>query len=133
MTDLSILVDYTRYSGTGGCPLAVGIRLTRIIDIALRDSLTVDKGRNPGVNFLHKMLRLVPIHAWRHPSLISSLRLAKSRGHIIYNDTSLNGAYTVHLNIYRNFLVTAAKFHYYLDSWGVGVSKNLKFLHSMFE
>lgn len=64
---------------------------------------------------------------------MGSLRLAKSRGHIIYNDTSLNSAYTVHLNVYRNYLITAAKLHYYLDSWGVDVSKNTKFLHSMFE
>lgn len=62
---------------------------------------------------------------------MSSPRLAKSRSHIIYNDTSLNGAYTVHLNIYRSFLITAAKLHYYLDSWRVDVSKNVKFLHSM--
>jgi telomerase reverse transcriptase len=96
MMDLSILADYTRYSGT-----------------ALRDSLTVDKGRNPGVNFVHKMLRL-----------------AKSRSHIMYNDTSLNSPHTVHLNIYRSFLITAAKMHYYLEGWGVDVSKNGKFLHN---
>ncbi|KAH0833044.1 hypothetical protein J3R83DRAFT_12035 [Lanmaoa asiatica] len=93
---LSILADYTRYNGT-----------------AIRDTLTVDKGRNAGVNFAHKMLRL-----------------AKSRNHIIYNDTSLNSAHTVHLNIYRSFLITATKMHYYLESWGVDVSKNVKFLHN---
>lgn len=60
MTDLSILADYTRYSGTGKCPPLLGISLTRTVDIDLKDSLTVDKCRNPGVNFVHKMLRSVP-------------------------------------------------------------------------
>lgn len=71
MTDLSILADYTRYSGTGRCAPPLEIGLTKTIYIALRDSLTVDKGRNPGVNFVHKMLRLVSIHTSHYVSLIS--------------------------------------------------------------
>ncbi|KAN0092975.1 hypothetical protein V8E55_003759 [Tylopilus felleus] len=58
------------------------------------------------------------------------LRLAKSRSHIIYNDAGLNSAHTVHLNIYRSFLITAAKMHYYIESWHVDVPKNAKFLHN---
>ena len=64
MADLSILADYTRYSGTGrylDCTLH-GIGLTKTIYAALRDSLTVDKGRNPGTKFVRKMLQLVLVH-----------------------------------------------------------------------
>lgn len=60
-TDLSILADLTRYGGTGRCFPPHGTGLMReLFYIDLRDSLTVDRGRNPGVNFAHKMLRYAP-------------------------------------------------------------------------
>ncbi|KAG6331207.1 hypothetical protein ID866_7879 [Astraeus odoratus] len=58
------------------------------------------------------------------------LQLVKSRSHIIFSDVDLNSSYTVYLNIYRHFLLTAAKMHYYIESWGIDLSKSENFIRN---
>lgn len=41
-------------------------------------------------------------------------RMGKHRTHILFCDTVLSTATTVHLNVYQNFLLTAMKMHLYL-------------------
>jgi telomerase reverse transcriptase len=83
MTDLSVEVDYDRY-----------------MNIHLRNTLTIARGRSSGRTFLNKMLLL-----------------AKARSHIIYTDSRLNSAHTVYKNIYQNFLLTAMKMDAYVRDW----------------
>lgn len=45
------------------------------------------------------------------------------RSHILFTDSSLNSPFTVHLNIYENFLITAMKAVQYVMEWGVDVNK----------
>ncbi|KAM6504331.1 hypothetical protein JOM56_001274 [Amanita muscaria] len=56
------------------------------------------------------------------------LQHSKYRCHIIYTDTSLNGEYVVHLNIYQNFLLLAMKMHTFLRARGLGLRKNESFI-----
>lgn len=77
----------------------------------LKDSLTIDKGRRPGATFVYKMLQQV-----------------KARTHIIFMDVGLNDSHTVYKNIYQNFLITAAKMHYYIEGWGIDMSRNMAFI-----
>ncbi|KAL9714258.1 Telomerase reverse transcriptase [Leucoagaricus gongylophorus] len=86
MKDLSISVDYTRYHG-----------------INLSSTLTITRGRKPGLGFVRKMLKL-----------------AKTRCHVIYTDPALNRKSVIYLNIYQNFLVAAMKMHCYLREWPPG-------------
>jgi telomerase reverse transcriptase len=94
MSTLSVRVDYSRYRGND-----------------MEYSITVHKGRRPGLVFIHKMLQS-----------------AKARSHVIYTDTDLNGSHTVHVNVYQNFIVSAMKMHHYLMAWGIDVGKNTKLL-----
>ncbi|OBZ72156.1 Telomerase reverse transcriptase [Grifola frondosa] len=77
----------------------------------LQDSLTVNVGRRACVTFTHKMMQL-----------------AKSKSHIIWNDTTLNSVHTVYLNIYQNFMLLAMKMHHYLRSWGLNVPGSFSFI-----
>ena len=133
MADLSVSADYTRYHETckmqvNPCPLP---RLTTCID--LQDSLTVERGRRPGVTFVHKMMQYVPRYAFTFPSRCPSclLRLTKAKSHILFTDVGLNSRHTIYLNIYQNFLLSAMKMHHYLRQWGYNVKKNTSFLRSM--
>lgn len=80
----------------------------------LEYSLTVDKKRRPGVAFTRKMLLM-----------------AKSRSHMIYTDTQLNGLHTAHVNVYQSFIIAATKMHHYIMSWGLDIVKNQKFLNNV--
>ena len=46
-------------------------------------------------------------------------------------DVGLNDSHTVYKNIYQNFLITAAKMHYYIEGWGIDMSRNMAFILSM--
>jgi len=96
MTDLSVSADYSRYN-----------------DTYLRDSLTVERGRRPGVTFVHKMMQLT-----------------KAKSHIIFCDSGLNSPHVVHLNVYQNFLLSAMKMHHYLREWGLNVTKSACFIRN---
>jgi hypothetical protein len=87
----------------------------------LVDSLTVEKGRAPGLSFKHKVLRSVWSSFNLHHLIFS--RMARTRSHILFTDSSLNSSFTVHLNIYENFLITAMKVVQYVMEWGVDVNK----------
>lgn len=55
MKNLSVVVDYRKYSGQG----TITFRrccVSRLIRKDIKDSLTVDKGRKPGAVFAYKML-----------------------------------------------------------------------------
>ncbi|KAK2460975.1 hypothetical protein APHAL10511_007445 [Amanita phalloides] len=93
--ELTITVDYPRYFG-----------------INLLDSVTVHRGKNPGLSFTNRMLLY-----------------SKARSHIIYTDISLNGERVVYLNIYQNFLLLAMKMHTYLRARGLGSRKNESFIY----
>ena len=60
----------------------------------------------------------------------TTIRLAKSKSHIIFNDPELNTPHIIHKNIYENFLVTAMKMHYYLRSWTLDLQKSASFIAS---
>ncbi|KAG5646942.1 hypothetical protein DXG03_001665 [Asterophora parasitica] len=98
MKDLSVTADYSRYNGT-----------------TLRDTLTIDRGRHPGVTFTHKML-------W----------LARSKCVPIYSDSALNTTDVIYLNVYQNFLLCAMKMHGYLSDWGRKSRRNSPFIYGMF-
>ncbi|KAG8948061.1 hypothetical protein FRC04_010103 [Tulasnella sp. 424] len=80
--------------------LCVSADYTRLEDIHLSMTLTVQRGRKPGAAFRQRI-----IHA------------AKIRNLVIFNDTSFNGRKVVYLNIFQNFALTAMKMHCYLKSW----------------
>lgn len=56
--------------------------------------------------------------------------MAKSRSHMIYTDTQLNGLHTAHVNVYQSFIIAATKMHHYIMSWGLDIVKHQKFLNS---
>jgi hypothetical protein len=70
-------------------------------------------------------------HAFESSEFVTLIRLAKSKRHDIYCDTEFNTSTTVYLNIYQNFVLSAMKMHRYLRCWGIDVSKNVAFIHSM--
>lgn len=58
MTDLSVSADYTRYHETCESSLCLPRERSRLMTYAdLQDSLTVERGRRPGVTFVHKMMQ----------------------------------------------------------------------------
>jgi hypothetical protein len=57
--------------------------------------------------------------------------MARMRSHILFTDMSLNTSFTVHLNIYENFLITAVKVVQYVMEWGIDVSKAQALLQGM--
>ncbi|KAG8899700.1 hypothetical protein FRB99_006494 [Tulasnella sp. 403] len=94
MTNLHVQADYERFQSTH-----------------LSNTLTVYRGKNPGVAFRQKMQ-----HA------------TKLRSHIIYLDTSLNGRKVVYTNIFQNLAFTAMKMHSYLKSWGSKLDHRQNFI-----
>ncbi|KAG8870325.1 hypothetical protein FRB97_009861 [Tulasnella sp. 331] len=81
---LRVQTDYTRFQG-----------------VHVSSTLTVQRGKNPGLVFRQKMIHV-----------------AKMRNHAIFHDTNLNGRKIVYVNVFQNFLFTAMKMHGYLKSWG---------------
>lgn len=77
--------------------LGVSTDLTRYANIDIRDTLTVEYCRRPGNALVEKMIQSV-----------------KSRCHILFTDTALNGERRAYANIYSSFLVAALKFSAYL-------------------
>ena len=57
-------------------------------------------------------------------------RFAKSKSHIIFNDSVLNPRSVVLKNIYQNFLLCAMKMHHYLQDWGPEMTKSSAFILS---
>ncbi|KAJ3515494.1 hypothetical protein NLJ89_g1720 [Agrocybe chaxingu] len=95
--NLSIRVDYMRYRGSG-----------------IRSTLTIDRGRRPGIAFSYKMLQL-----------------AKAKSHAIFSDSDLNTEHVVYLNLYQNLLMTAVKMHEYIRDWSTNRRRNNTFLETM--
>ncbi|CAA7267063.1 unnamed protein product [Cyclocybe aegerita] len=95
--NLSIRVDYTRYHGSG-----------------IRSTLTIDRGRRPGIAFSYKMLQL-----------------AKAKSHAIFSDSDLNTEHVVYLNLYQNLLMTAVKMHEYIRDWSANRRRNNTFLQNV--
>ncbi|CAL1716650.1 unnamed protein product [Somion occarium] len=91
--------------------LSVTVDYGRFHSDYLQDSLTVESGRHAGTTFVQKMMQL-----------------AKSKSHIIYNDSVLNAKPVVLKNIYQNFMLCAMKMHYYLQNWGLDVLKSPAFI-----
>ncbi|GAC99531.1 hypothetical protein PHSY_007133 [Pseudozyma hubeiensis SY62] len=77
--------------------LSVSTDLTRYKGLDMRDTLTVEYSRKPGLALVEKMIQSV-----------------KSRCHILFTDTALNGDRKVYGNVYSCFLVAAVKFEAYL-------------------
>lgn len=77
--------------------LGVSTDLARYVGIDIRDTLTVEYCRQPGAALVEKMIQSV-----------------KSRCHILFTDTALNGDRRVYANIYSSFLVAALKLSAYL-------------------
>ncbi|SPO21381.1 uncharacterized protein UTRI_00858 [Ustilago trichophora] len=77
--------------------LGVSTDLARYAGIDIRDTLTVEYCRRPGAALVEKMIQSV-----------------KSRCHILFTDTALNGDRRVYANIYSSFLVAALKLTAYL-------------------
>lgn len=77
--------------------LGVSTDLTRYKGIDLRDTLTIEYCRRPGAALVEKMIQSV-----------------KSRCHILFTDTALNGDRRAYANAYSSFLVAALKFTAYL-------------------
>ncbi|SPO20458.1 uncharacterized protein UTRI_00858_B [Ustilago trichophora] len=77
--------------------LGVSTDLARYAGIDIRDTLTVEYCRRPGAALVEKMIQSV-----------------KSRCHILFTDTALNGDKRVYTNIYSSFLVAALKLTAYL-------------------
>ncbi|KAF5382158.1 hypothetical protein D9615_004408 [Tricholomella constricta] len=96
MKDLSVTVDYSRYHGT-----------------SLRNTLTVDRGRHPGIIFSHKML-------W----------LSRTKSRPIYSDSALNTDDVIYLNVYQNFLLCAMKMHGYLCDWNSKSRRDSPFIYN---
>jgi hypothetical protein len=124
--DLSIKGDYTREIGrtspslTTGCLHHSLMLQSRSIDI--RNALTVDLGRNPGLQIRqkaftyvsspspHRVLPLPRTSRAHSPSLTRACRnLSLLRASISFNDTNLNPPRIVYLNIYQNLLFCAMK------------------------
>ncbi|KAF7424166.1 hypothetical protein PC9H_009469 [Pleurotus ostreatus] len=95
MKDLSVAVDYSRFHGT-----------------SIGNTLTVDRGRNPGKTFVNKILRL-----------------AKSRSQAILYDPELNSEHVVLLNVYQHFLMLAMRTHAYVRSWGLKTKRDSAYLY----
>jgi len=63
MKDLSISVDYSRYHGTSKPSMSPNWRLPLMNEYSgLSNTLTIARGRKPGLNFVRKMLRWVVFH-----------------------------------------------------------------------
>lgn len=77
--------------------LGVSTDLTRYAATDMRDTLTVEYCRRPGVALVEKMIQSM-----------------KSRCHILFTDTALNGDDRVYANVYTSFVVAALKFSAYL-------------------
>ncbi|CBQ68186.1 conserved hypothetical protein [Sporisorium reilianum SRZ2] len=77
--------------------LGVATDLTRYAGLDMRDTLTVEYARRPGAALVDKMVQSV-----------------KSRCHVLFTDTALNGARGAYANVYASFLVAALKFAAYL-------------------
>ncbi|TKY90997.1 hypothetical protein EX895_000996 [Sporisorium graminicola] len=77
--------------------LGVSTDLARYAGLDMRDTLTVEYSRRPGAALVEKMITSV-----------------KSRCHVLFTDTSLNGSRRVYANVYASFLVAALKFAAYL-------------------
>ncbi|KAK7690659.1 hypothetical protein QCA50_005758 [Cerrena zonata] len=91
--------------------LSVTIDYGRFHENYLQDSLTVETGRHAGAIFAQKLMQL-----------------AKSKSHIIFNDSVLNPKKVVLKNIYENFLLCAMKMHYYLQNWGLEIPKSSDYI-----
>lgn len=77
--------------------LGVSTDLTRYAHTDIRDTLTVEYTRRPGIALVEKLVQSV-----------------KSRCHVLFTDTALNGDSRVYANIHAGFLVAALKFVAYL-------------------
>lgn len=77
--------------------LGVSTDLARYAGVDIRDTLTVEYCRRPGAALVEKMIQSV-----------------KSRCHILFTDTALNGEKRVYANVYSSFLVAALKLTAYL-------------------
>ncbi|SNX84166.1 uncharacterized protein MEPE_02874 [Melanopsichium pennsylvanicum] len=77
--------------------LGVSTDLGRYAGIDIRDTLTVEYCRRSGQVLVEKMIQSV-----------------KSRCHILFTDTALNGDRRAYSNIYKAFVVAAVKFSAYL-------------------
>ena len=88
------------------------------------DTLTIERGRRPGAAFEHKMLQCVQLLCHHKPwSHAFPHRMARSRSHAIFCDTSLNSNRAVHRNVYQNFVLAAMKMYCYVRGWGVDLEK----------
>ena len=77
--------------------LGVSTDLSRYSGLDIRDTLTVEYSRRPGGALVEKLIQSV-----------------KSRCHVLFTDTALNGDTRVYANMYASFLVAAVKFMAYL-------------------
>jgi len=88
----------------------------------LSSTLTITRGRKPGLGFVRKMLKWGYVINEKSGFFVDAalFRLAKTRCHVIYTDPALNRKSVIYLNIYQNFLVAAMKMHCYLREWRPG-------------
>ncbi|SPO40058.1 uncharacterized protein PSFLO_05540 [Pseudozyma flocculosa] len=92
--------------------LAVEPDLERYRNIDMRDTLTVEASRRPGLALIEKLFQSI-----------------KSRCHILYTDTALNSQAGVYRSLYSAFVIAALKYEAYLaELKTLGISFAPRFL-----